>query len=66
MTPCMKNIGCEIAFPTGQDSATFRDKGTEVPSLYWDKGTTGQKDKRCFTQQCQNNANICQLNQNMT
>ena len=27
-------------FPTGQDRATFRDK--EVPSLSWDKGTTGQ------------------------
>ena len=26
----------------GRDSATFRDKGTEVPSLSWDKGTTGQ------------------------
>ena len=26
----------------GRDSATFRDKGTEVPSLFWDKGTTGQ------------------------
>ena len=30
------------AFPTGQDSATFWDKGTEVPSLPRDKGTTGQ------------------------
>ena len=29
-------------FPTGQDSATFLDKGTEVPSLSRDKGTTGQ------------------------
>ena len=26
----------------GRDSATFREKGTEVPSLSWDKGTTGQ------------------------
>ena len=26
----------------GRDSATFRDKGTEVPSLSWDKGTMGQ------------------------
>ena len=26
----------------GRDSATFRDKGTEVPSLFRDKGTTGQ------------------------
>ena len=32
----------QIAFPTRQDSPTFRDKGTEVPSLSWDKGTTGQ------------------------
>ena len=29
-------------FPTGQDSATFWDKRTEVPSLSRDKGTTGQ------------------------
>ena len=27
---------------TGRDSATFRDKGTEVPSLSWDKGTMEQ------------------------
>ena len=33
---------CELAFPTGQDSETFRDKGTEVPSLSRDKGTKGQ------------------------
>ena len=26
----------------GQDSAIFRDKGTEVPSLSRDKGTMGQ------------------------
>ena len=32
----------KLAFPTGRDSATFRDKGTEVPSLSRDKGTTGQ------------------------
>jgi hypothetical protein len=31
-----------LAFPTGRDSATFRDKGTEIPSLSRDKGTTGQ------------------------
>ena len=31
-----------LEFPTGRDSATFRDKGTEVPSLSRDKGTTGQ------------------------
>ena len=32
----------KLEFPTGWDSATFRDKGTEVPSLTRDKGTTGQ------------------------
>ena len=31
-----------VAFPTGRDSATFRDNGTEVLSLSRDKGTTGQ------------------------
>ena len=31
-----------IGFLTGRDSATFRDNGTEVPSLSHDKGTTGQ------------------------
>ena len=31
-----------IGFPTGRDSATFQDKGTEVPSLSWDKWTTRQ------------------------
>ena len=31
-----------IEFPTGRDSATFWDKGKEVPSLSQDKGTTGQ------------------------
>ena len=31
-----------LAFPTGRDSATFWDKGTEVPSLSRDKGTMGQ------------------------
>ena len=31
-----------IAFPTGRDSETFRDNGTEVSSLSRDKGTTGQ------------------------
>ena len=30
----------KVAFPTGQDSATFRDNGTEVPSLSRDKGTS--------------------------
>ena len=32
----------DLAFPTGCESATFRDKGTEVPLLSRDKGTTGQ------------------------
>ena len=32
----------KLRFPTGWDSATFRDKGTEIPSLSRDKGTTGQ------------------------
>ena len=31
-----------IAFPTGRDSETFRDNGTDIPSLSRDKGTTGQ------------------------
>ena len=31
-----------LGFPTGRDSATFPDKGTEVPSLSRDKGTKGQ------------------------
>ena len=36
------DLGFELAFPIGRDSPTFRDKGTEVPSLSQDKGTTGQ------------------------
>ena len=32
----------KLGFPTGRDSATFRDKGTEISSLSQDKGTTGQ------------------------
>ena len=32
----------ELGFPTGRDSTTFRDNGTEVSSLSRDKGTTGQ------------------------
>jgi hypothetical protein len=31
-----------VGFATGRDSATFRDKGTEVSLLSRDKGTTGQ------------------------
>ena len=36
------NVTFVVGFPTGWDSATFRDKGTEFPSLYRDKGTMGQ------------------------
>ena len=32
----------ELGFRTRRDSATFWDKGTEFPSLFRDKGTTGQ------------------------
>ena len=32
----------KLGFPTGRDSATFWDKGIEVPSLSRDKGTTVQ------------------------
>ena len=38
----MRGHGSQLAFPTGRDSVTFRDKGTEVPSLSRDKGTMGQ------------------------
>ena len=38
---CVK-CDLKIWFPTGRDSATFQDKGTEIPSLSRDKGTTGQ------------------------
>ena len=40
-TKPLKNFS-NLAFPTGRDSETFRDNGTEVPSLSRDKGTTGQ------------------------
>ena len=32
----------KLGFPTGRDSATFKDIGTEVFLLSRDKGTTGQ------------------------
>ena len=35
-------MSSEVAFSTELDSATFWDKGTEVPSLSQDKGTMGQ------------------------
>jgi hypothetical protein len=31
-----------LVFPTGQESATFWDKGSEIPFLSGEKGTTGQ------------------------
>ena len=31
----------KLGFPTGRDSANFRDKETEVPSLSWDREITG-------------------------
>ena len=32
--------GYKLGFPMTRNSATFWNKGTEVPSLAWDKGTT--------------------------
>ena len=37
----------ELGFPTGRDSATFRDSGTGKTFLSRDKGTTGQKFPHC-------------------
>jgi hypothetical protein len=36
-----------LGFPTGRDFFVPQDKGTEVPSLSRDKGTTGQKSLLC-------------------
>ena len=36
-----------LGFPTGRDSATFRDSGTGKNVLSRDKGTTGQKFLHC-------------------
>ena len=36
------NLRFGLGFPTGRDSATFWDNGTEVSSWSRDKGTTGQ------------------------
>ena len=33
-----------LGFPAGRNFLVLRDKGTEVPSLSQDKGTTGQWD----------------------
>ena len=38
----VEHNGFKVGFPTGRDSATFRDNGTEISSLSRDKGTTGQ------------------------
>ena len=38
----MAFVWYRLGFPTGRDSTTFRDNGTEVSSLSRDKGTTGQ------------------------
>ena len=40
--PSLFVVASELGFPTGRDTATFRDKGTEVSSLSQDKGTMGQ------------------------
>ena len=37
----------KLGFPTGRDSATFRDSGTGKTFLSRDKGTTGQKFLHC-------------------
>ena len=37
-----KLVVSTVVFPMGRDSASFGDKGTEVPSLSRDKGTTGK------------------------
>ena len=37
----------KVGFPTGRDSATFRDSGTAKTFLSRDKGTTGQKFLYC-------------------
>ena len=37
----------KLGFPTGRDSTTFWDNGTEVSSLSQEKGTMGQAQNRC-------------------
>ena len=39
-----------LEFPTGRDSAIFWYKGTEVPSLSRDKGTTEQAENLAMGQ----------------
>ena len=41
------NMSENLGFPTGRDSATFRDSGTAKTFLSRDKGTTGQKFLHC-------------------
>ena len=55
MLPCIYYF--ELVFPTEQDSATAWDKGTKVPSLSRDKGTTGQAQNLAMEREgtdCQN------------
>ena len=44
----MVTLEFELGFPTGRDSATFRDNGTEVSSLSRDAGQNGTEQKRTF------------------
>ena len=46
---CAENVKSwfKLGFPTGRDSATFRDSGTAKTFLSQDKGTTGQKFLYC-------------------
>ena len=43
-------IRIRLAFPMGRDSETFRDNGTEIPSLSRVKGTTGQAENLAMGQ----------------
>ena len=45
--PELYNDHIKLGFPTGRDSATFRDSGTGKTFLSRDKGTTGQKFLHC-------------------
>ena len=40
--PVFSHDAIRLGFPTGRDSATFRDSGTGKTFLSRDKGTTGQ------------------------
>jgi hypothetical protein len=43
----IRTVRSKLGFPTWQDFLVPQDKGTEVPSLSRDKGTTGQKSLLC-------------------